>query len=70
MAENRGAKKGSGGQFTWLFMTLALVLVVGFMVWLAVASEPSTVPVVEAEEDVPSAMESSAATQETASDTN
>lgn len=35
------------GSLTWLWMVLALVLVAGFLVWLGVASEPSSVAVVE-----------------------
>lgn len=36
---------------TWLWMVLSILVVVGFLTWLGMASEPSTVPVVESEEE-------------------
>ena len=35
------------GSLTWLWMLLALVVVAGFLTWLGVASEPSSVAVIE-----------------------
>lgn len=38
-----------GRSLTWLWMLLAVVVVAGFLTWLGMASEPSTVAVVEEE---------------------
>lgn len=47
MAENAKTRGGAFSQFSWLFMLLAVGLTAGFMVWLAVESEPTTVAVME-----------------------
>ena len=47
MAEN--AKGRRSGSLTWLWMILALVVVGGFLAWIGMASEPSSVAVVEEE---------------------
>lgn len=47
--ESRKAK--SSGSLTWLWMILALISVVGFLAWLGMASEPTSVAVVETEEE-------------------
>ncbi len=41
--------KGPGGSLTWVWMILALVVVGGFLAWLGTTSEPTSVPVVEAD---------------------
>ncbi len=41
--------KGSGRSLTWLWMVLALVSVGGFLAWIGMASEPTSVTVVEAD---------------------
>lgn len=41
------ARAPGGRNLTWLWMLLALVVVGGFLTWLGVASEPSSVAVVE-----------------------
>lgn len=48
MAEETGATRR--GSLTWLWMLLALVVVAGFLTWLGMASEPSSVAVVEEED--------------------
>lgn len=45
---NAGPK--SAGQFTWLWMILAVVAIGGFFTWLAANSKPSSVVVVDEEE--------------------
>lgn len=49
MAENpkAGGKVSRSGSLTWLWMVLALVSVGGFLTWLGVTSEPTSVSVVE-----------------------
>jgi hypothetical protein len=46
MANSTAGRRSSGGQLTIVFMAIAIVLVVGFMYWLAVSSEPSQVAAV------------------------
>jgi hypothetical protein len=41
MADLNVQRRKRAGQMTWLWMALALVLVAGFLVWLAVSSEPT-----------------------------
>ncbi len=43
------ARKPAGRSLTWLWMILALVVVGGFLTWLGTTSEPTSVPVVEAD---------------------
>ena len=45
-AAGAGVSKSLGTQ-TWLWMILALITVAGFLTWLGVASEPTSVAVVE-----------------------
>jgi hypothetical protein len=47
MANTTTGRRGSGGQLTLVWMALALVLVAGFLYWLAANSEPSRMVAVE-----------------------
>src|SRR5690606_15724471 len=49
--EGRVARQGAGGRYTWLWMIVAVLMVAGFMGWLALTTEPTTVVVVEEDED-------------------
>ena len=44
-------KESNPGSLAWLWMVLALVTVGGFLTWLGVASEPTSVAVVETDEE-------------------
>jgi hypothetical protein len=46
MAE-KSLARGAGGQLTWLWMLLALVMIGGFLAWLSVTAEPTSVAVAE-----------------------
>lgn len=48
MAEINVERKPSG-QFTWLWVALSLVLMVGFFWWLSVKAEPTSGPIVQEE---------------------
>ncbi|HWV58168.1 MAG TPA: hypothetical protein VNZ57_12015 [Longimicrobiales bacterium] len=53
MSDNEKTQRG-GGLVSWFLMVLAVVLTAGFMGWLAVTAEPTSVAVVETEaEDTP-----------------
>ena len=43
--------KGSAGSYAWLWMILALVSVGGFLTWLGMTAEPTSVAVVEEEDE-------------------
>jgi hypothetical protein len=43
--------KGASRSSTWLWMLLAVVAVVGFLTWIGLASEPTSVTVVEGDEE-------------------
>ncbi|MFW6206010.1 MAG: hypothetical protein ACOC5I_02105 [Gemmatimonadota bacterium] len=45
-----GQKPRSSGRLSWLWMILAVVVMVGFLTWLGMESEPTSVAVVEEEE--------------------
>lgn len=47
MDEQNVEHRKPAGQYTWLWMILALALVGGFLVWLGVESEPTQIQVVE-----------------------
>ena len=53
MADDSGTSKGGSqrGSMAWLWMILALVVVGGFLTWLGMEAEPTSVTVVEEEED-------------------
>ncbi len=45
-----GQKKSSAGSLSWLWMLLAIISVGGFLTWLGLEAEPTSVPVVEEED--------------------
>jgi hypothetical protein len=47
MANTAAGRRGSGGQLTIVWMALAIVLVAGFLFWLAAASEPSNMVAIQ-----------------------
>jgi len=49
MTQGAGApgRQASAGRFTWLWMIVAILMVAGLMVWLAVATEQTAVAVAE-----------------------
>lgn len=47
MTEKPMEQSNRSGRFTWLWMILSLVVVSGFLAWLAASSRPSSVAVVE-----------------------
>lgn len=50
MADDQQSKTGMGA-YTWLWMILALVTVAGFLTWLGMTAEPTSVTVVEEEDE-------------------
>jgi len=51
MTEKPKGQRKPAGQFAWLWMIVSLISVGGFLAWLGVKSEASTVAVVEETED-------------------
>jgi hypothetical protein len=51
MAKTTAGRGSSGSQLTLVWMALAILLVVGFMYWLAVSSEPSQMVMVQEDGD-------------------
>lgn len=54
--EGRAGRRATGGRYTWIWMIVAVLMVGGFMTWLAMTAQESEVVVVEDEVEDPSTM--------------